>query len=123
MIDQIYSSIRSVIANSVKTTDMGKSNKREPRNEHSKHCGTAWSQNAFQSLVVIKVKREGTVKQRMVPTIQFDKNQIINTAVTDLQYTLKGVWGKDRDEALRALRKLGEKTGPQIVRYFQEQFL
>ena len=39
MIDQIYSSIRSLIENSVKTTDMGKSNKREPRNEHSKHCG------------------------------------------------------------------------------------
>ena len=54
----------------------------------------------------------------MVPTIQFDK-KVINAAVTDLQYTLKGVWGKDQDEALCSLRKLGEKTGPQIVRYFQ----
>ena len=98
-----------MIENSVKTTDIGESNKREPRNEHSKHCRTTWSQNASQTLVVIKVKREGIVKQRLVPTIQL-KNQIINTAVTDLQYTLKGVWGKDQDEALHALRKLGGKN-------------
>ena len=44
----------------------------------------------------------------MFPTIKFYKNQVIATAVTDLQYTLKGIQGKGQDEAFCALGKLEE---------------
>ena len=55
-----------------------------------------------------------SVKRRMLPAIQS-----LPTAAADLQYTLKGIQGKDQEE----LCAYPDGTGPQVVRYFQEKIV
>ena len=48
--------------------------------------------------------------------------ELLATAATDLQHTLKGVQGGDQEKGTLCSEKTG-RTGLQAVRYFQEKFL
>lgn len=56
----------------------------------------------------MKTKRNKIVKKEYAPPSSFTRIKPLATTVDDLQYTLKGIQGKDQDEALRALGKLAE---------------
>ena len=50
------------------------------------------------------------------------REKSLAAAFADLQHTLKGVQGRDEEEALCALGKTG-RLGLHTVRYFQEKIL
>ena len=71
----------------------------------------------------LQPKGKGLQNKKSCPLSSSMRIKSLATVVADLQYTLKGIQGKDQDEVLGALRKMTELTLREILYLLEKYFI